>query len=263
MNKRISACVVLLLLISWIEAATAGIYDSAVKRSASRAVAKVKPVKPPIVKDGLTAAEHARYAEILAKLDRDALTRIEGRFGEFIQPERMTTAKGTPTAFLDRQAYQQALRKSYPKLSNEEIELIIGHYLPGADKLYVNSNTIVVPNVAAHERLHQLSDPRFGRLLGQDMNEGATGYFSRQIYGDLGLVETRGLNYPEFRRLIDMMGSRVGDKAIAKAYFQGDFRLLSEGLDRQLGEGAFSELSGLMRRGEYKSAESLLIRPLQ
>jgi len=263
MNKRISACVVLLLSISWIEAATAGIYDSAARRAASGALKKIKPVTPPVIKESLTVAERAKYAEILAKLDRDVLARIESRFGEFIGTKRMDAARGTPTAFLDQKAYQQSLRKEYPDLSNEEIESIIGHYSLETKRLYVNQNTIVVPNVAAHERLHQLSSPRFEKLLGRDMNEGATGYFSRQVYGDLALVETRSLNYPEFRRLIDLMGSRVGDKAIAKAYFQGDFRLLSEGLDRQLGEGAFSELSGLMRRGEYKSAESILIRPLQ
>lgn len=279
MKLLFGASILALILLSSTSAieVNAGLYSSVAKKAARKAITKPKPVKLPESKASttksqaelgmvkisaggvLTAAERAKYTEILARLDHDALALIEKRFGAYIAPEKMAMARQTPTAFLDQATYRQALRKTDPTLTEKEIAETLGHYLPSTSKTHVNHNTIVVPNVTAHERLHQLANPKFAERFGPDMDEGATGYFSRHIYGELGLLETQGMNYPEYRRLINLMGSRVGDEPIAKAYFQGDFRALQQGLDNDLGQGAFEAVSRHLYSGEFKQAELILL----
>lgn len=54
------------------------------------------------------------------------------------------------------------------------------------------------------------------------------------------------------------MTNRVGEKPVARAYFEGDVQSLRRSLDRQLGRGAFDDIVYLTKQNNYKAAAGII-----
>lgn len=199
--------------------------------------------------------ERAALGRELRHLDEATLARIERRFGAHLAPERLRQAQATPSQFLAHGPYQGQLRRAYPELSAGERQGVLGNYRDG--RTYLDRNQVRLPRVTAHERLHQLADPRFRAQAGSRLDEGVTEHFAGRIYGDLGLRELPRI-YPQEGRVVQQLRARVGEPLLARAYFRGELTPLRHALDGQLGRGRFDDLVGALARGDYRRAEALL-----
>lgn len=202
----------------------------------------------------LTAAERRAYAKLLREVDQGTLKKIEQRFGEHIPAGRLKEARAVPTTFLSHDQYQARLKAVYPELSAAEREQVVGDFLkrPFADR-----NQVLLSRTVAHERLHQLRDPRFRGTLGRRLDEGATEHLASRISGDLGIRDLPKA-YPAEGRIVAMMEARVGEQALARAYFRGETEPLRQALDRQLGRGALDSVARLTGQGRFLEAEEIL-----
>lgn len=190
----------------------------------------------------------------LGALDREILTRIERRFGQDIPPERLQLARNDPARFLDHQSYEAHLQKSGLEPSRPESR-VLGDFQKG--HVYADFNHPELPRTLAHERLHQLADASFQEHLGGKLNEGVSEYLSSRVSPDLHIRDSWE-SYSSERRLAEMLDARVGEKAIAQAYFKGDWRSLETQLEAQLGTGALDRLAQAGQLGSYEEAERVL-----
>lgn len=119
----------------------------------------------------------------------------------------------------------------------------------------------VLSRTVAHERLHQLGDPRFRGTLGSRLDEGATEHLASRISGDLAIRDLPRA-YPAEGRIVQMLEAGVGDQALARAYFRGEMEPLRRAVDRQLGRGALDTISKLTEQGRFQEAEKVLTQGL-
>jgi len=189
----------------------------------------------------------------LEQLDRHILERLEHRFGQYIPKERLEYAKEQKPNFHRHEEYLEHLKRGH-HYEPKEGEQVLGDY---CGEIHIDREHQLVPKTLAHERLHQLSDKRFQEICGKGLHEGLTEYLARQISPDLQIKDL-GDCYPKERRLIEMLFARAGDDALARAYFQGDWQLLQQRVDGDLGEGALEEIIQAAKRENYEEAERLL-----
>lgn len=109
----------------------------------------------------------------------------------------------------------------------------------------------------AHERLHQLSHPKFSSAFGPKFNEGVTESFTRQIYTDMSLINAPKVYVTE-RRVADMLMARVGEEPVARAYFRGEIGALRKRLDADLGAGTYQRFAHALSAGDLSTAEAFL-----
>lgn len=203
---------------------------------------------------GLSSAESAALRSELNKLDAKTLRLLEQRYGQFIPADLLAKARARPARFLDRNAYQRKLTSDYPSVPPAQRIAVVGHQKKG---VYVDRNQVLVPRTLAHERIHELSNIGYRLRTGKRMNEGTTEFLAGRVYGQLG-IRNMPVGYPEQRRVVEMLASRVGEKRVAQAYFSGKVIPLQRRLDRQLGAGAFDRVMLAMERGNYKTARQIL-----
>lgn len=203
----------------------------------------------------VTAAERQALARLWIELDRRSLTAIERRYGRTIGQERLRKAAESPAAVMQRSEFDSHLRRVSPELSESERGRILGFYFDR--RVVVDGNQVQLPLTMAHERLHQLSHPRFRNRLGESLDEGVTEAFARNIYGDLAVRDAASV-YLEERRVVSMLGARVGETRLAQAYFRGEIGVLEREIDSQLGRGSFMRLSQALRSGDIARAEAIL-----
>ncbi len=207
----------------------------------------------------LTREETVAMQRQLVALDRNALGRIEARYGEYIPAAKLRGSARCSTCFLDRHTYDAHLRRSYPNLTAADRNAILGDFKNG--KIFVNSEGRQIQTTVSHERFHQLSNQGFRLRAGSRLDEGFTEHFSGKIYSDLALKDTPVV-YRQEQRLVQMMQARVGESSMAKAYFSGDIASLRQSLDSQLGRGAFQQIIRQAERGNFVAAERVLMRGL-
>jgi hypothetical protein len=205
----------------------------------------------------LTREETVAMQRQLVALDRNALARIEARYGEYIPISKLRESAKCSTCFLDRHAYDAHLRRSYPQLTAADRNAILGDFKNG--KIFVNSEGKQIQTTVTHERLHQLSNQDFRLRAGTRLDEGFTEHFSGKIYSDLALKDS-AIVYRQEQRLVQMMQAHVGENSMAKAYFSGDIASLRQSLDSQLGRGAFQQIVRQAERGDFAAAERVLMR---
>lgn len=207
-------------------------------------------------------AEISEQEERLARerlerqLDRSTLDDIERKFGQYIPPARMEKLRREPVRFLDHEDYVRHLKET--GIETSENKRILGD---ANGRVYIDRKDILVPRTLAHERLHQTSDKLYRGMLGKQMDEGTTEYFAGQLRSDFHIAD-RGSCYPQEHRLIQTLFARVGDKTIAKAYFQGDWMGLKREVDGQLGDGALTRISALAKQGKFREAEEIIKKGL-
>ncbi len=224
------------------------------ERQGARRAATGQAIKAPPV-----SAEMAALRKQHLKLDRQTLDLIEKRYGHYIPAERLQQVKSRPNAFLDKKNYQACLQKACPEIPKDERSTYVGHYDPQRDKIYADRNQVLLPRIVAHERLHQLSHPRFKDRFKREFDEGTTDYFSANVRGDLHIPEI-AVGYPQSRETIGLLSSRVGEQTIARAYFRGDIRQLEKAVDQELGPGAMSAIARYVEKEDFHAAQQIIKR---
>lgn len=233
-------------------AAHAGALGKAVTKGAARSAGKA--LGSSAQKAAVAQAEARALSRVLKDFDRRALLQIERRFGQHIPAERLSAARQVPTQFLRHEQYQERLKRAYPRLSAAERERVVGDF---TGRPHVDRNQVLLPRTVAHERVHQLRDPRFRAQVGRGLDEGTTEHLASKVSGDLGIRDLpRG--YPAERRLVEMLEARVGEKPIAQAYFRGEIGALRREVDAQLGRGAFDAVGKLTAERRFAEAEGIL-----
>lgn len=231
------------------EAVHAGAVTSAAERSAARAAATRSA---PAAK---SAAERAALQALWRQLDQKTLNSITKRYGQYIEPRRLEQALKSDATIMGRDAFDAYLKKVAPKLSEAERKEILGVYLD--HKVTLDGQQVDVPLTVAHERLHQLANPRFRQALGDKLDEGVTELMARQIYRDLSLADAPKV-YPDNVKIANMLRARVGEERLARAYLEGDIGPLRHIVDADLGRGRFDQFARAGREGNLDLAMQLL-----
>jgi hypothetical protein len=237
----------------------AGISDLAMGQAGSIASSVEKSVARRLAQRGeqaaLSATERATLAKIWRETDQKTLAAIERRYGSRIGTERLGQAKRTPATITSRAVFDKHLREKVPGMTEAERQSVLGYYFD--QRMIINGNHVQVPLTVAHERLHQLTHPRFRDTFGKDLDEGLTEHLARRIHGDLGIASAAKV-YPNEQRVVSMLEARVGEERLASAYFRGDIASLSRYVDADLGKGSFQKLTQALRKHDLRSAEVLL-----
>jgi hypothetical protein len=219
-----------------------------------------------------SATDRTARARFLRETDGKVLDKLIERHGQHIPAERIKAARETRTVFQEHGQYESGLRSRYPDLDGhlKPGERVLGDFDARENKPYVDWNQVGILTTTAHERLHQLSDPRFRETLGSRMDEGMSEYWAQDAFKEIKLKEIRrtpagGIDvldppetYPRQRGVFQMLSARIGDEPLKRAYFAGDIDTLRRHVDADLGRGALSRLSDLVEAGRYGEAEELL-----
>jgi hypothetical protein len=150
-----------------------------------------------------------------------------------VPPERIRAMKDLPTVFEDRKHFEQ----SYLRATGEKpAETVVGFSDRTREPAHVATDHLQMRKTIIHERLHQLSDPAADRLLGKGIDEGITEDLAINEMGQDWNPEL-SRSYPRERTAAHKVRELCGDRAVDRAYFQGDARELKVCLDRHLGSG--------------------------
>jgi len=204
-------------------------------------------------KDAAAIHEH-----VFRKVDSDVLRSIKKRHGCYIPEQRMQETRHLPASVLPRQEYESLVRSVYG-VDDNKAQRMLGHYDRQNGSIWVSQTYPLTARLLAHEHLHQLEDPKTSDMLGKGLAEGMTEYLARDAVGDPHFADQPRV-YPHEVRIVSMLGALVGDKALKKAYFQGDWQELRQGVNEQLGERALAKLAHLTDQKKYKEVEMLIHR---
>jgi hypothetical protein len=196
--------------------------------------------------------------EVLGRIDADVLDGIERRHGASIPVERLRAARESEPTALPREDYEKLLRERCG-ISGDEAKRVLGHYDSAQDRVYVTPAYPITRQVIAHERLHQLADPRGTSALGRGLDEGITEWLARDAVGSPEFANQPEV-WGEARRLAEMLHAQAGEASLKAAYFRGDTAGLEQAVDGACGERAFRSVAQLADAGRYSDAEAILLR---
>jgi hypothetical protein len=144
-----------------------------------------------------------------------------------------------PTQFDDREAFDRSLAKAGSKPIDGG--RVLGYSRFDAEPAHVAVDHLEIPKTIAHERLHQLSDPKALKELGSPLYEGVTEDLAIDAVGaESDRADQRC--YPVERAIAKEAREIAGDDAVERAYFAGDATELRRRLDQQLGPGGLERL---------------------
>jgi hypothetical protein len=187
------------------------------------------------------------------EVDRAHLERLCQRYHNLVPPEQIRAVKDLPTAFEDRQHFEQSCCKDHVQRFQDG-DQVVGYSRGTLEPAHVDVDNSQWEKTVVHERLHQLAEPSGARQLGRCLNEGVT--------EDLAIHEMEARwhpelprSYPEQRALAHKMREVCGDRPVDRAYFQGDVRELRTCLDDRLGKGSLDRLKDMAERSSEQSPE--------
>lgn len=195
-------------------------------------------------------------AVVLRELDQRVLDMIERRFGKHIPAGRLEQARARSTEFLSKGEYERLLRETYG-LSPSEAARVLGHFDRSQNKTWVSDAWPLTLKRVAHERLHQMADPKAEAVLGEPLYEGATQVLSVEAVGDPHLKDDPSV-YPREVRVVEMLRALAGTDAVERAYFTGDVSSVRTRVDDRLGEGSFAEIVRLARQRRWAEVDQLV-----
>lgn len=202
------------------------------------------------------ATERELRKVVLRELDQRVLDTIERRFGKHIPEGRLEQARAHSTEFLRKGEYERLLRETYG-LSPSQAAQVLGHFDRTQNKTWVCDAWPLTLKRVAHERLHQLADPKAEAVLGEPLYEGVTQVLSVEAMGDPHLKDDPSV-YPREMRVVEMLRALAGTDAVERAYFTGDVASVRTRVDDRLGEGAFAEIVQLTRLGRWAEVDQLV-----
>lgn len=190
--------------------------------------------------------------EFWEEMDRRAIEKIELKYGDYIDKERLKEAKSIRTRFETHEQFLRDIKNVYPE---KDCENILGYMKEGTqpviDKDQRDKNKTIF-----HERLHQIRREDFKNELGPGMDEGLTEHFAIECAGNMELKDIPEC-YPNERRIIETLIARVGERPFVLAYFRGYIPILEDAIDKELGKGALREIAYWVEKKDYNRAEEI------
>ena len=182
-----------------------------------------------------------RLQQQLRETDQLYTERLCQRYRDLVPPERIRAMKDLPTAFEDRKHFEQ----SYVRAGGEQpAEDVVGFSRKTIEPAHVATDHIQMRKTIIHERLHQLSDPTAEQRLGTKLDEGITEDLAiKELGNDWNPDMPR--SYPEERAMAHKVRELCGDRAVDRAYFQGDASELRSCLENRLGKAGLDKLENM------------------
>ena len=100
-----------------------------------------------------------------------------------------------------------------------------------------------------HESIHLFQDSGWLGAVGYNVNEGATEVFTKKLCAENAI--TRGNYYPDQYAAVKKLADRVGEKALADAYFNGKVGALKDRVDGTT--GFFGTIGGWFRKSKWNA----------
>ncbi|MFZ1935268.1 MAG: hypothetical protein WCB27_08445 [Thermoguttaceae bacterium] len=179
-----------------------------------------------------------RLQNQLHETDRFYTERLCQRYRDLVPPERIRAMQDLPTVFEDRKHFEQ----SYLRVAGEKpAEDVVGFSQKTIEPAHVATDHVQMRKTIIHERLHQLSDPAAERQLGSKLDEGITEDLAIKELGNEWNPELPR-SYPREQAMAHNVRELCGDRAVDRAYFQGDARELKVCLEHRLGKDNLDKL---------------------
>jgi hypothetical protein len=99
-----------------------------------------------------------------------------------------------------------------------------------------------------HESMHLFSDDRWLNAVGFNANEGATEYFTKKLCAENHL--TRGNFYAKQYASVKKLADKVGEKALADAFYDAKISELKDKVDGT--EGFWGTIAGWFKKSKWK-----------
>ena len=175
----------------------------------------------------------------LAETDQVLTNALAEKYRDVVPASRIEAILALPTQFEGREKFDQDLGMAGGKPG--EGTRVLGYSRFDTEQAHVALDHLEIPKTIAHERLHQLSDPRAIEDLGQALYEGLT---EDMAIDAIGSESPSGLDrcYPAERAVAHEMRDLAGSDAVERAYFGGDSAALRQRLDERLGPGGMERL---------------------
>jgi hypothetical protein len=194
--------------------------------------------------DRLDKQVENRLQQQLQETDRLYTERLCQRYRDLVPSERIRAVQDLPTAFEDRKHFEQ----SYLRATGEKpAENVVGFSRGPIEPAHVATDHLQMRKTIIHERLHQLSDPGASERLGRKLDEGITEDLAIKELGNEWNPELPR-SYPEERVMAHKVRELCGDRAVDRAYFQGDARELRTCLDSRLGKDSLDKFENMADR---------------
>ncbi len=192
-----------------------------------------------------------RLQNQLRETDRLYTERLCQRYRDLVPQERIRAMKDLPTAFEDRKHFEQSYARA---VGEKPADNVVGFSRKTIEPAHVATDHLQMRKTIIHERLHQLSDPAAEQRLGREFAEGITEDLAIKELGHEWNPELPR-SYPTERTTAHKVRELCGDRAVDRAYFQGDASELRCCLDRHLGTGNLEKLKEMADRSSEASPE--------
>lgn len=179
------------------------------------------------------------FRKYLAETDQTMTDALARKYGHVVPPSRLEAVLAMPSQFEEREPFDKSLASTGDKPS--EGGRTLGYSRFDAEPAHVAMDHLKIPKTIAHERLHQLSDPKAREKLGAALYEGMT---EDMAIDAIGSDLPKGVDecYRAERAVAREMRELAGHKAVEQAYFAGDTMELRRRLDQKLGPGGMEKL---------------------
>jgi len=165
----------------------------------------------------------------LKEMDSEIADQLAERYSHVASPERIRAMKNLPTSFETRKEFEENLRR---QAETVEPGSVLGWSASVDEPAHVATDSPDIRNTITHERLHQLSHPNSGELLGTRVDEGITEMLAQRE--SKTSLEDRDQAYIDEQRSAKLAESICGRDVIEKAYFKGDRSELQQCLETKL-----------------------------
>lgn len=188
-----------------------------------------------LVEDG----QDSHIQKYLAETDHAITKSLVEKYRDVVPASRAEAVLALPVQFEGREQFEQSLADAGGQPGEEA--RVLGYSRFDAERAHVATDHLEIPKTVAHERLHQLSNPRAVDGLGRPLYEGVT---EDLAIDTIGTESPRDMErcYPTERAIAHEMRDMAGSDAVERAYFTGDTTELRKRLDEQLGSGGLERL---------------------
>jgi hypothetical protein len=190
--------------------------------------------------DAEAKALERRAQQRLRDVEHFHTERLCDRYRHLVPPERIHRVKDLSTCFEERRDFEESYREAGGAKPAEGTR-VVGFSRDTLESAHVDMDEPQVRKNTIHERIHQLSDPRAKKLLGEKFYEGVTEDIAIKELGEEPNPDLPR-SYPRERAMARKARELCGERAIERAYFQGDDSELRSCLERRLGKESLGKM---------------------
>jgi len=169
-------------------------------------------------------------------IDREVVRRLEERYGKAVPAERIGNLHDLPPVFESRPEFDRSYKNANgtPPPAGYQVEGFVRPNLHESPHIATDQELEQLIVTDAHERMHELSDPKAKHNLGDSLYEGMTEHLARDIVGPLG----KGHCYEQETAMAEKLENIAGRDVVENAYLTGNMETLTAKVDASLGKGS-------------------------